>query len=186
MGHNAPVRFHIRESSPVSPNRTPNRTIAPVREVVGVVSTREQLKSAVEALLKAGFEHSDLSVLSSHDSIEAVGEEGRPWRDALVALLGDIKYEGPLVTAGLIALAAGPVGAAIAAVVAAGVSGVAAKELLDEVTSVPDSEEFARALEAGSIIVWVAAPDALKEGKAKAILSQIGATNVHLNERTPR
>lgn len=160
-----------------------NATRPPVREVVGLFSDRAAFEAAVDKLLRQGFQPSDLSVLSSHESIEAAGREGKPWRDVLVALLGDLKYEGPLVAAGLIALAAGPVGATIASLVAAGVGGAAAKELLDEVTSRPHSEDFARALAAGSVILWVAAGDALKEERAKTVLHEAGATNIHLNER---
>lgn len=160
-----------------------NATRPPIREVVGLFDERAGFEWAVDKLLRKGFEHSDLSVLSSHESLEAAGREGKPWRDVLVALLGDLKYEGPLVAAGLIALAAGPVGATIASLVAAGVGGAAAKELLDEVTARPHSEDFARALEAGGVILWVAAPDALKEEKAKAVLREAGATNIHVNER---
>lgn len=155
------------------------------REVAGILTTRAQFETAVKRLLEAGFSHADLSVLSSHDSIDAAaGHEGKPWREVLLAMVGDLKYEGPLVSAGLIALAAGPVGATIASLVAAGVGGVAAKELLDELTAQPESEDFARALEAGSIILWVHAPDALREEKAKAVLAEVGAENVHAVERS--
>lgn len=155
----------------------------PVREVVGILADRTQFEKAVDNLLAAGFSRADLSILSSHDSLDAAGREGKSWRNAVVALLGELKYEGPLVAAGLIALAAGPVGAVIAAAVAAGVGGVAAKELLDKVTSVPDSDDFARALAAGSIILWVCVEDAAQELKAQAALTAAGATNIHLHER---
>lgn len=153
------------------------------REIVGIFAERRQFEAAVDELLKDGFERSDLSVMSSHESLEAAGRLGRDWRDALVGLLGELRYEGPLVAAGLIAVAAGPVGAAVAALLAAGIGGAAVKELLDEVTALPHSGEFARALEAGSIILWVAAPDALREARARAVLERHGAANVHLNER---
>lgn len=155
----------------------------PVREVVGILADRTQFEQAVERLSVAGFSRADLSVLTSHDSIDAAGREPKSWRNALVGLLGELKYEGPLVAAGLIALAAGPIGAVVAAAVAAGVGGVALKELLDEVTSVPDSEDFARALAAGSIILWVAVDDAAQEAKAHEVLTGAGATNVHVHER---
>ncbi len=154
------------------------------REVAGILATRAQFETTVQRLLDAGFDHADLSVLSSHDAIEAAsGREGRPWRDVLMALVGDLKYEGPLVSAGLIALAAGPVGATVAGLVAAGVGGAAIKELLDEVTARPESEDFARALEAGSIILWVHAADDGREASATAVLTEAGAENVHTVER---
>ncbi|MCR6629573.1 MAG: hypothetical protein NVV74_05660 [Magnetospirillum sp.] len=164
-----------------------NTTTAPTREVVGTFADREHFQAAVDALIQAGFARTDLSVLASHESIDAAtGREGRAWKDALIALTGELKYEGPLVAAGLIALAAGPVGAVIAGLVAAGVGGVAAKELLDEVAALPDSEEFAKALAAGSVILWVSAADADREVKAKAVLHDTSAQNVHVFERKAR
>jgi len=160
----------------------PNKANA-IREVVGTFADREHFMAAIEALTKAGFARSELSVLSSHDSIDMVGRDGKPWRDVLTALVGDIKYEGPLVTAGIIALFAGPVGATAAALVAAGVGGMAAKELLDEISAIPESDDFARALAAGSVILWVIVRDALQEEKAKSILAANGGANVHLFER---
>jgi len=155
-----------------------------LREVVALFSDRTGFEGAVEALLNGGFQRTDLSVLSSHQSLDAAGSAGRAWDDAVTGLVGEIKYEGPLVTAGLIAIAAGPVGAAIAGIIAAGVGGAAIKELLDEVTARPHSEEFARALEAGSVILWVACDSDAAERNAHALLAKAGGTNIHAHNRT--
>ncbi len=155
------------------------------REVVGVLHDRERFQSAVERLVAAGFSRTDLSVLSSHESLDAAAGRGsKKWKDVLIALVGELKYEGPLVAAGLIALAAGPVGSAIAGLVAAGVGGAAAKEIFDEVSATPNSEAFARALAAGSIILWVAVRDQEAEARAVSILQGAGADNIHPFERT--
>lgn len=153
------------------------------REVVGTFARRDRFQAAVDSLIQAGFARSDLSVLSSHDSLDAAGGGDKGWKDVLVALVGELKYEGPLVAAGLIALAAGPVGAAIAGLIAAGVGGAAAKELLDEVSALPDSEAFTRALAAGSVILWVAVGDEAQEHAAMDVLTKAGAANVHMFER---
>jgi hypothetical protein len=152
---------------------------AAAREVVGVLTTRIAFETAVAKLAEAGFDASDLSVLSSHESLAAAGTEARSWRDALVALVGDIKYEGPLVASGLVVLAGGPTAAAIAAIVGTAVGGIALKELFEEVTAKPHTEDFARAVEAGSIILWVRAADAAAETLAGDILIAVGAENVH-------
>jgi hypothetical protein len=153
------------------------------REVVGIFTRRSDLDQAVKDLLTAGFARSDLSVLASHDSIDVAAPDSKSWRDRLVGLVGELKYEGPLVTAGLIALAAGEVGAVIAGLIAAGVGGVALKELMGEITARPHSEEFARSVAAGSIVLWVDAPGPDQEQRATAVLTRAGATNVHVNER---
>ncbi len=168
------------EEKHVSANDTSART---TREVVGTFADRDRFQAAIDALMAAGFARGDLSVLSSHDSIDSIGRDGKSWRDVLVALVGDLKYEGPLVAAGLIALAAGPVGAVIAGLVAAGVGGVAAKEVLDEVSAIPDAADFTRALAAGSVILWVAVADEAREQSALATLRAAGAANVHVFDR---
>jgi hypothetical protein len=151
--------------------------------VVGIFSRRSDFDNAIAALLAAGFSRSDLSVLASHDSIDAASPDALSWKKRLVGLLGELKFEGPLVTAGLITLAAGEVGAVIGGLIAAGVGAAALKELLDELTARPHSAEFVNALAAGSIVVWVYAADATVEGKATAILASFGAANIHTNER---
>lgn len=152
---------------------------AAAREVVGVLNSRTAFEAVVAELTKAGFDTPDLGLLSSHESLAVAGKEGRSWRDALTALVGDIKFEGPLVASGLVVLAGGPTAAAIAGVVGAAVGGLALKELFEEITAKPHTEDFARAVEAGSIILWVRAADAKAESLATDILIAAGAENVH-------
>ena len=155
-----------------------------VREVVGIFADRPAFESAVHHLLDDGFQRTDLSVLDSHESLEAAGKPGKPWKDVLTALVGEIKYEGPLVASGAILLAGGPAAAAIASVIGAATAGVAAKELLDEVTATPHTESFANALNAGGLILWVACTNHADEHKAEKILAKFGGHNVHTHQRT--
>lgn len=154
----------------------------PAREVVGLLADRAAFDAAIAALQDAGFGHADISILSSHSPLEAAGESGTTWRDALTAMVGEIRYEGPLVASGAVMLAGGPMAASIAALIGAATASVAAAEVIGEVTSTPNSEEFARSLAAGSIIIWVRAEDRDAEIKADAALSAAGATNVHLHD----
>ena len=155
-----------------------------VREIVALFEKRADFDRAVAALIRAGFERADLSVLSSHQSIDAAGRQGKPYDEALNALLGELNYAFPLTTAGLIAIVGGPITAPIAALVAAGVGGAAIKEYFDEITAHPHTEEFARALEAGGVILWVCVDqDATKEAKVRDILAEAGGRNVHVAER---
>ena len=161
-------------------------TETPTREVIGLFAGRDSLEAAVTALTAAGFERSELSLLSSHQSIDAAGKPGEPWKDVLSALVGELKYEGPLVASGAIFLAGGTIAATIAGLVGAATAGIAAKELLDEITSTPHTEDFARSLEAGSIILWVRAEDETRERTAVSILEENGGANVHTHEIKPR
>ena len=156
-----------------------NPSDPPKREVVGVFADREQFEAAIRALLAAGYERRDLSVLASHESLDAAGKPSKPWKDAITALVGEVKYEVPLVASGAILLAGGSVAALIAGLVGATVGGMAVKEVLDEVTSSPHTDDFARALNAGSVILWVQIPHGEKESISATILEECGATNVH-------
>jgi len=158
--------------------------MSPIREAVGLFADRSGFEDAVQHLRQAGFAAIDLSVLDSHESLEAAAEPGQPWRDALTALVGEIKYEGPLVASGFILLAGGPTAALIASLIGAATAGIAAKEVLDEVSATPHTENFANALVAGGVILWVVCHDAQAEAKAEAVLKQFGAGNVHIYQRT--
>jgi len=157
-----------------------------ITEVVGRFETREAFRAAVEDLRAEGFGHADLSVLDSHESLTAAGPEEESWQSQLYGLVGEAKYIGPITTAGLIAVAAGPVGAGIAALVGAGVGVAAARELLEELRATPHTEAFARALEYGAVLLWVRAEDADSQARATAILGRHGAHDVHTHTREGR
>lgn len=154
-----------------------------IREAVGLFADRASFEAAVHHLLTEGFGRADLSVLDSHESLDAAGKPAKAWKDALTALVGEIKYEGPLVAAGAVLLAGGPTAALIAGVIGAATAGVAAKELLDEVTAAPHTQSFANALGAGGVILWVACDGAPRETLALKTLERFGAANVHMHER---
>ncbi|WP_420345954.1 hypothetical protein [Pelagibius sp.] len=152
-------------------------------EVVGRFSQRVEFTEAVEALLAAGFARDDLSVLDTHESLSASGSPGEAWQESLAGLVGEINYVGPLTAAGLIAIATGPVGAAVAGALAAGISVAAVVELLEKLRATPHTEAFARALEAGAILLWVRVTDPAAADKAEEILSKAGGADVHRHVR---
>ena len=155
-----------------------------LREVVGLFADRDSFEAAVTELLDAGFARTDLSVLGSHESLDAAGEPGKQWKDALIAMVGELKFEVPLVASGAIVLAGGPTAALIGGLIGAAVGGIAIKDVIGEVTATPHTEDFARAVEAGSVILWVRAADAAGEDAAGAILGANGGTNVHVHEHS--
>ena len=161
------------------PESNENRDTRRKREVIGVFSDRAQFEAAVNGLVAAGFDRSDLSVLASHESLDAAGEPAKRWQDVIAAMVGEVKYEVPLVASGAIFLAGGATAAVIAGLIGAAVGGVALKEVLEEVTAAPDTEDFARALETGSAVLWVQISHREKEAAATTILQECGATNVH-------
>ncbi len=152
------------------------------REAVSLFADRRTFERAVGALLQSGFERADLSVLSSHESLDAAGKPGTPWKDALTALVGELKYEGPLVAAGAILLVGGPVASTLAGIIGAATAGIAAKEALGEVMAKPHTEDFARSLAAGGVILWVRTPDKAAEDRAISALSKNGGENIHIHD----
>jgi hypothetical protein len=148
-------------------------------EVVGLFADRPSFEGAVAALLAAGFTRADLSVLSTHESLDAAQPVEISWRDRLTALVGELRYEGPLVASGAIMLAGGGIASWLAGLIGAAVGGLAIKELLEEATVTPHTADFARSLAAGSIILWVRAETAAEAGRAEAILADRGGSNVH-------
>jgi hypothetical protein len=153
-----------------------------IREAVASFADREHFGKAVEDLLAAGFAPGELSVLASHDSLEAAGDmKDKPsWLPD--SLADEIKYVGPLTVAGIIVLSGGPVAAGIAALVAAGLGGAALKEILDRYTT-RHSTEFAAALEAGAVLLWVRCTTSQQEGRALRILEGAGGSHAHVNGR---
>jgi hypothetical protein len=158
-----------------------------IREAVASFPDREHFRRAVSALLAGGFEHGDLSVLASHDSLaiaEAADDSGKGILSA--GLSDEIKYVAPLTVAGIIVLSGGPIAVTLAALVGAGLGGAALKELFDDYTASRHSEDFAAALKAGAALLWVRCPDPDSELAATRILEEAGGNHVHIHGRSPR
>ena len=157
-----------------------------IREAVASFPDREHFRGAVSGLLAAGFERSDLSVLASHDALAAAEAATGDREGILPAKLSDeIKYIAPLTVAGIIVLSGGPIAAAIAALVGAGLGGAALKELFDDHTAPRHSEDFAAALKAGAALLWVRCEDPDRELTATRILEEAGGRHVHVHGRPP-
>lgn len=155
----------------------------PLSEMVGRFAERAPFEAALKELLEAGFASSDLSVLDTREAISAAEPPGETWRETLSGLVGEINFVGPITDAGLIAIATGPVGVAVAAAVAAGLTGAALTDLLATVRATPHAESVARALEAGALMLWVRADSEPRQARAREILSRHGAEDIHLHTR---
>lgn len=150
-----------------------------VREAVASFPDREHFREAVSALLAAGFEPTDLSVLATHRPLSVAEER----RGGLIAagLSEELKYIGPLTVAGIILVSGGPIAATIAALVGAGLGGAALKELFDDYTAAPHREEFGAALAAGAALLWVRCADPELELRALRLLEEAGGRHVHIH-----
>lgn len=156
-----------------------------VREAVASFPDRGHFHHAVSSLLAAGFAPSDLSVLASHDSLAAADEPGGAEDKIVPAGLSDeIKYIAPLTLAGFVVLSGGPIAAAVAALVGAGLGGAALKELFDDYTAPRHREDFQAALRAGAALLWARCDDPDRELTATRILEEAGGRHVHIHGRS--
>ena len=154
-------------------------------EIVGLLASKDRLDACMKALLDAGFDHSDISLLSSHETPDvAQGDRVKDMEEtATTALDIPMTYAFPLATAGLIAVVGGPITAILGGIIATGMVGMAAKDYIEALVSHPKPGEFARALEAGGVILWVYAENPEQETLAASILEKAGATNIHASLR---
>ncbi len=83
-------------------------------------------------------------------------------------------------------LSGGPIAATVAALVGAGLGGAALKEILDDYTAPPHRDEFAAALNAGAVLLWVRCADPDLEARALRILEELGGRHVHIHARPDR
>jgi hypothetical protein len=153
-----------------------------VREAVASFRSREEFDRAVDGLLAAGYPSSDISVLATHQSVEAV--RGR--MDAAAAEAGtteDVNYIFPITLAGIVALSGGPIAAALGALVAAGLGGAALKDVLDRFTAAHHRDDIAAALKAGALLLWVRVPDPELEPAAVRLLEENGGRFAHIHAR---
>jgi len=166
--------------------------VAETREAVASFATQAAFRTAVSRLLVAGFAPTDLSVLASHDSLEVAGRvpayPAAPEQSLMAGLTEDANYLAPLQIAGFSALSGGPIGAAFAAIVTAGLGGMALRDAIGRFVANRHSTDYAAALEAGAVLLWARVDgSALDEGPrdttALAILTACGGRDAHLNVR---
>src|SRR5262249_3144296 len=136
---------------------------------------------AVSALLAAGFEASDLSVLASHQPLSAAEE--KPGELIAAGLSDEGKYVAPLTVAGIVLISGGPIAGTVAARGAARVGGAARKVLFDDSAAPPPREDFAAALTAGAALLWVRCADPEIELRAARILEEAGGRHIHIHGR---
>lgn len=148
-------------------------------EIVGLFENRKLFDAAVDALLKSGIERYDISVLSDHESLEITAEPDSEGEEIMTATLGEMKYIAPLTTAGFIALAAGPIVAPIAALIAGTVGALALSDFVVKLTADEDGEDIAKEIKLGGILLWVHVEDEKTHDNVKDIMEKSGGKYIH-------
>lgn len=172
---------------PTDPSSAAVPAATTLREAVASFATKPQFRAAVAALLGAGFAPSDLSVLATHDSLEVAGSvpgyPGTPGASLAAGLTDEANYIIPLAVAGVALVSGGPVAAALAALVGAGLSGVGLKDVLDRIAANRHSATFAAALKAGAVLLWVRVEGEAREATALRLLEEAGGRHTHVHAR---
>ena len=153
-----------------------------IREVVASYADRPGFERAVQALLDAGFDRTDLSVLASHDSLAVAGPIAGYREDAVgtaeAGLAADWGALESISLLGALILVGGPVAVATAAVVGTGIGAMALRPLFAQLTQSAHADGFAAAVEAGKILLWVRIRDAEALALACGALDQTGASGI--------
>ncbi len=175
-----------------------------VHEVVAVFKDTKSLQNAIDELQNEGFDRSDLSLLASEDVIE--GKLGHIYSrvtdleddpdaptiayispealaDVKGALIGTPMYFAALLTTGVMTVAGGPLAATIAAVAAAGGAGALLGGILTTFVDKHHAEYIEKQLDHGGLLLWVHTRDSKHEAKAKRILSEYSAHDIHVHRK---
>ena len=119
------------------------------RELVAQFADVDSFRAAINALLNADFDRTDLSMLGTHDSLEVAGDVAGYDRDPAASmragLAGESSLIGSIALAGVLLLAAGPVGAAGAAIAAAAAGALALRPFFGQLAEAAHVEGFAGA-----------------------------------------
>jgi len=172
------------------------------REAVAVFNTVETMQEAVDDLLSSGFNRADLSFLADERAIEEkLGHiyvrtqdlEDNPKSpsiayisnnsigDAEGALIGTPMYIAAVTTAGIMAVAGGPLALTIASVIAAGAAGAAIGSVFAYFVGEHHAEFLQKQLDHGGLLLWVRVRDSGHEARALEVLKKHSAHDVHVH-----
>lgn len=175
---------------------------AELTEAVGVFDRERDLERAVDALLGAGFDRADLSLLASAQAVtERLGyadwqvrrleddprtptvayASGESRGDGEGAVLGVPMYVIGVTAAGLTAAAGGPLATAIAATALGMGTGAALGGVLAHLIGQRHVEHVENQLVHGGLLLWVRADAPGDDDRAVEILKANGARDVHVH-----
>jgi outer membrane lipoprotein SlyB len=174
-----------------------------VREAVAVFHKVDDLQAAIDELLSSGFDRAELSLLASDRAVAAklgnvtfreaeLEDDPTVPRGVYVSpaamgaaeggLVGALAYVGGMASAGLIALAGGPIAAIVLGAVLAGGAGGLLGTGLAELVGHRRATYFQEQLDRGGLLLWVRTWDTPREQKAVEILGHHSASDVHVHE----
>jgi hypothetical protein len=174
-----------------------------IREAVGVFHDRESFLNAVDDLLSAGFDRSDLSLLAGEQAVEDklghayeraqdlednadvprvafVGDHSLA--EAGTGIIGGLAYIGAVAAAGAVVASGGALAATIAAAAIAGGGGGAIGAIGARVLGRDRAQALKGQLDRGGLLLWVRVRNEACEQRASDILTRNGAEDVHVHD----
>jgi hypothetical protein len=174
-----------------------------VREVAGVFLDAEALEAAVDALLLAGFDRSDIDLMADADAIrtqlgsvyvpaqELADVPGAPRKaflnrdDTTIAMaetIGILFSFGAMAAAAAVVASGGALALAIAGAAAGGIVGGSIGALAARVIGKERAKRLEAMLIEGGLVLWVRVRTPALEDKAQSILEEHGAKYVRVHE----
>ncbi|MEA1943438.1 MAG: hypothetical protein U9P68_14440 [Pseudomonadota bacterium] len=174
-----------------------------VREVVGIFDHEGDLQAAVDALLGAGFDRADLSLLA--DASAVTGRLGyADWQarkleddpnapcmaytsgesrgDSEGAVLGIPMYVMGVTAAGIAAAAGGPLAITLAATAAGTGTGAVIGGMLAHLIGQHHVKHIEEQIRHGGLLIWVRVWNDADVTKAETVLSEAGARDIHSHD----
>ncbi len=183
-------------------NKTVLETVT-VREVVGIVHDRETLEKVSEALMEAGVDRADISLLAPRKTVikhldkfyrepeEVVDEPDAPRTElvldedetAIKALsFGTLSAIGSLGALGLVVASGGALAAALIAAGAGGAAGAGLGKLLADKLGAHALDQFESDFRLGGLALFVRVRDPQDEEKIKQTMEQAGAEKIRVHD----
>ncbi|MCR9221963.1 MAG: hypothetical protein NXI21_17200 [Alphaproteobacteria bacterium] len=180
-----------------------DRTTGPaIREATAYFDSADALQGAIDALLSAGFDRAELSLLAGQRTVEEklghlygrtaeLEDDPKAARTAYVsteslgdaegALIGAPLYVAATATAGVVLATGGTMAAAILGAALAGGAGGAVGGLLAKLVGDRRAARIEEQLAHGGLLLWVRTRDAAHEERAVEILGRHSGQDVHLH-----
>lgn len=174
-----------------------------VREAVGYFWDAQTLETAIDDLLRSGFDRAELSLLAAERTIE--GKLGHKYEkvqeleddaavprrhyvstesigDAEGGLVGGLLYVGAIAAAGGIVATGGTLAAALAGAAVAGGAGGFIGSVLARMIGERHADHVQKQLEHGGLLLWVRTRDDAHEQRAVDILKKHSGQDVHVHD----
>ncbi|MBB3545277.1 hypothetical protein [Rhizobium sp. BK399] len=174
-----------------------------IREVAAVFHREEILEDAVQALLHAGFDRSDIDIMGDIETVrrrlgtlyvpseELADVPGAPRRayvtrdditTATASIAGMLFYLGAATAAITVVASGGSLALVAAAAAAAGTAGAGIGAAAIHHLGKKQAEDLELQLMAGGIVVWVRVQNREMEERAQEVLAKSGGDSIRVHE----